>query len=55
MKIKITKEVTFKDRSGAVVAFYPVGAIIEASGKTSTYFITPMGGIYFDEAEEVSQ
>lgn len=53
MKIKFIKNVTFKDASGDVVAFYPIGAVIEASAKTGTYFVTPMGGIYFDEAVEV--
>ena len=53
MKIRMLKTVTFKDRSGAVIAFFPVGAVIDAIGKTQTTFLTVWGGIYFDEAEEV--
>jgi hypothetical protein len=47
------KDVTFRDRSGAVVAFFPKGCVIESSGKSITTFFTVFGGIYFDEAEEV--
>lgn len=53
MIIRMLKDVTFKDRAGAVVAFFPAGSVINASGKTQTTFLTVWGGIYFDEAEEV--
>lgn len=52
-RIRITKTVTFRDLSGSVVAFFPVGAVVDASARTQTNYITPWGGIYFDEAEEI--
>lgn len=52
-KIRMTKDVTFKDLSGAVVAFFPKGCVISATAKTQTTFLTAFGGIYFDEAEEL--
>ena len=53
MRIKITKKVTFRNRYGDVLAEHEVGAVIEASAKGTHYYVTPMGGIYFDEAREI--
>jgi hypothetical protein len=52
--IRFTQRVVFKDCTGTVTKVYEVGDTEEFFGKTSTYYITSMGGIYFDEAEEVS-
>jgi hypothetical protein len=55
MKIRITKEVTFKDwtGTGAILRVYKVGDIIEATADGGHYWITSMGGIYKNEAELV--
>lgn len=52
-QIRITKTVTFRDLSGSVLAFFPAGTVINASARTQTTYITPWGGIYFDEAEAI--
>lgn len=51
--IRFTKRVEFRDQNRTLVKAYDVGDTCRASGCTETYFITPMGGIYFDEAEAV--
>jgi len=62
MQIEITKKVVFKDMHGTVLKTHEVGDIIEANGISHGssrpdsgygYFITSMGGIYFEEAREV--
>lgn len=53
--IRFTKQVVFKDQNKNVVKTYEVGDTCKASGCTETYFITSMGGIYFDEAEAVME
>lgn len=58
MKIKIIRKVVFTDQSGRILIEYEVGDILDASGKVDHggsygYFITSMGGIYFDEAVEL--
>lgn len=50
-KIRFTKRVTFKDQSGSVLRIYEVGDTCDAFSVTETYWVTTMGGIYFDEAE----
>jgi hypothetical protein len=52
-QIRFTKEVVFKDQRGTVVKVYGVGEIIDSTHDTGIYFVTPMGGIYHDEAERV--
>lgn len=51
--LRLTKEVTFRDRHGTILKTYPIGHTVLCTGKTSYYFITKIGDIYFDEAEEV--
>jgi hypothetical protein len=51
MKIKITKKVVFRDMYETVLVTYEVGDIVEATADAGHYFVTPMGGIYKDEAE----
>lgn len=53
MKIEFTKEVTFKDQHGTVLRVYAVGEQISYTAKAGPYWVTPIGGIYFDEAKEV--
>lgn len=53
MTIRFTKEIVFKDREGNVLKAYGVGDTALATAKTAHYFVTPMGGIYFDEAVEL--
>lgn len=52
-QIRFTRRVVFKDCTGTVTKIYEVGDTEEFFSKTSTYYITGMGGIYFNEAEEV--
>ncbi len=54
MKIKFIKMVVFRDCYGTITHIYHEGDIIEYTAKTDTYFICSPGGIYFDEAIEVS-
>ena len=51
--IEFTTSVVFKDWHGTIVKTYHPGDIVKASAETPYYFITPMGGIYFDEAKRV--
>lgn len=53
MKIKFIKQVKFCDCNGVVLRVFEIGDEIAASAKSESYFITAMGGIYFDEAVEV--
>lgn len=53
MKIIFTKEVVFKDLTGSVVREYKVGDTCKYTAKTETYFVTSLGGIFFDEAIQV--
>lgn len=54
MKIIFIKPVSFLDEKGTELTKYPVGHIIEASADVGHYYVTPMGGIYKDEAQLVS-
>lgn len=51
--ITFTSKVVFKNDRGERVKTYEVGDVISASFYTGTYFVTPMGGIYNDEARRV--
>jgi hypothetical protein len=51
--IRITHEVVFRDWNKTVVKVFEVGDVIKASHDTGTYFVTPMGGVYHDEAVRV--
>ena len=51
MEIEFTKEVIFKDMTGAVLKTYKPGDVIEATFDAGHYFGTAMGGIYKDEAK----
>ncbi len=51
--IQFTKEVIFKDMLGNVTHHFNIGDKLKFLNKTSTYFITGVGGIYFDEAIEL--
>lgn len=52
MFIEFTKEVIFKDMLGNVVKVYSIGDRLKYTYKFDTYWVTAMGGIYFDEAVE---
>lgn len=54
MKIEFTKEVVFKDMHGTVLKTYAVGDQIDYTAKAGHYWVVGMGGIYFDEAKEVT-
>jgi hypothetical protein len=54
MKIEFTKEVVFKDMHGTVLKTYSVGDQVDYTAKAGHYWITSVGGIYFDEAKEVT-
>jgi len=58
MKIRFTQKVVFKDQEGTVLKTYEIGDVETAAGfldqgQGCGYFITPMGGIYNNEAEEI--
>lgn len=55
MKIKFIKKVVFRDQCGGVIKSFDEGDQIEFSYKTENYWITSLGGIYFDEAEEIEE
>ena len=50
-KIRATKRIVFRNQGGAEVKVYEIGDLIDATHATETYWVTTMGGIYFDEAE----
>jgi len=52
--IVFTKQVIFTDCDKKVIRIYKNGDTVQATHKTETYYITNMGGIYFDEAKELS-
>lgn len=53
MIIEFTKQVVFKDCEGTVLKVYEIGDRVTATAKAPHYFVTGMGGIYFDEARLV--
>ena len=55
MKIRFTKQVIFHDLHGNILRVYEIGDECEYYSKSCHYWISPMGGIYFDEAEEVEK
>lgn len=55
MYIEFTKEVVFRDCKDNILKTLYVGDRVEALGETHHYWITSMGGIYFDEAKEVEE
>jgi hypothetical protein len=54
-KIRITRTVVFTDLNKKILQVFEAGDILVATKKTSDYYITSMGGIYFDEAEEIGK
>ena len=50
--ITITKQVVFKDIDGIIYRVFNIGDKLKFTAKTSSYFVTPIGGIYLDEAVE---
>lgn len=55
MEIQFIKQVVFSDQNGKIVRKFEIGDRIEFTHKGDYYFTTSMGGIYFDEAEEVNK
>lgn len=53
MKISFIKRVEFRDQKGMLLKVYEIGDEVEYTSKSNHYWVTPMGGIYFDEAKEV--
>lgn len=53
MNIKFIKRVVFSDQNGTIVKVYEIGDVVEYTAKADHYFVTSMGGIYFDEAKEL--
>ena len=52
-QIRIIKQVKFSDCCGQVCKTYEVGDVLEATADTGHYFVTTMGGIYYEEAVRV--
>ena len=52
--IVFTKQVTFRDSEGTILRDYSVGDVVQATADTGHYYVTPMGGIYHDEARIVN-
>ena len=52
-RIIFTKQVVFRDRNRTVLKVYEIGDTVEYTAKTDTYYITSMGGIWFEEAQEM--
>lgn len=50
--LEITREVVFRDANGTLLVKYRVGDTVFASAKGAHYYVTPMGGIWFNEATE---
>ena len=55
MKIKLIKQVTYKDWHGVPYGDIPVGTILEATVDMGHYWVTSHGGIYKSEAELVTE
>lgn len=55
MYIEFTKDVVFRDCEDNILKSFSVGDRAEVLGETHDYWITSMGGIYFDEAKEVQE
>jgi hypothetical protein len=53
MKIRFIKQVVFKDMHGTVLKTYNIGDVVEYTAKAGHYWVTGMGGIYFNEAVEI--
>lgn len=51
-KIRVTKRLEFKTQGGEILKVYEIGDLIDATHADERgYWVTPMGGIYFEEAE----
>ena len=50
MIILFFKPVVFRDMAGNIYAVYRIGDVIEAQSETEHYFVTPLGGVWKDEA-----
>lgn len=51
--IAFTQQVVFKDSSEVISHSYEEGDVLPFYSKNNSYWVTPVGGIYFDEAKEV--
>jgi len=52
-QIRLTQVVIFCDINGSILRHYEVGTVLTATAKSSHWFVTSMGDIWFDEAEEI--
>ena len=52
-QIILVKPVTFRDLSGGTIRSYKPGDVMTSTHDAGPYFITPMGGIWKDEARKV--
>ena len=51
--IEFVKQVEFRDCNGSLLCIYNVGDKVPFTAKVNGYYVTNMGGIWFDEAREV--
>lgn len=50
-KIRATKRIVFRDQAGNELKVYEIGDLIDATHADERgYWVTSMGGIYFEEA-----
>lgn len=56
MKIKLIKNLTFKDQAGKITHFIPIGTILKVGDTVvcGCYHTFPLGGILLEEFEVVS-
>jgi len=53
-RIRLIRRIIFRDFRAEIVKQYEAGTILEYTAKTKWYYVCSMGGIYFDEAEEIA-
>lgn len=54
-QIRIVHPIVFRDQSGNALRTINAGEVLEATADTGHYYVTTMGGIYYDEAEVVDK
>jgi hypothetical protein len=54
-QIRIIYPIVFRDQSGNALRTINAGEVLEATADTGHYYVTSIGGIYYDEAEIVNE
>ena len=53
--IRLVKDIRFSNNGGRTIKCHKKGTILKAIGITDFFYVTRIGGVYFNEAEKVKE